>query len=38
LGRANTSVPDAVLVTGDRALIDGAPGETRVLSPREFLG
>ena len=30
--------PDAVLVTGDRTLMDGAPDTERVVSPREFLG
>ena len=31
------AVPEAVLVTGDRALIVGARADRRVMSPREFV-
>jgi len=31
------STPDAILVTGDRALIEGAPDGARIVSPREFV-
>lgn len=32
-----TSTPDAILVTGDRALMEEASDGVRVVSPREFV-
>ncbi len=31
------STPEAILVTGDRALLEGTSGGARVVSPREFV-